>query len=77
VSPFGPVEPAVHACVNSANTNPPNNRVFMNAQPIPSASDANHSPSADERLEKHGVSSPRLTLARAVEQVATRVLAQK
>ena len=32
---------------------------------------------AVERLEKHGVSSPRLTLARAVEQVATRVLAQK
>jgi citrate synthase len=32
---------------------------------------------AVERLEKHGVSSSRLTLARAVEQVATRVLAQK
>lgn len=32
---------------------------------------------AVERLEQHGVSSSRLTLARAVEKVATRVLAAK
>lgn len=32
---------------------------------------------AVERLEKSGVSSPRLRLARAVEQVATRVLARR